>query len=65
MTEIKKGKSAGEKNGMYGIKRPDVSARNKIPKRWITNGIIDKLVDQRLVDEYFLIGFVIGRSNFK
>lgn len=58
-----KGRYIGEKNSMYGRKRTDTTERNKLPKRWVTNGVEDKLILRQQLDEYLSVGYSIGRSN--
>jgi hypothetical protein len=58
-----KGRFVGEQNSMFGAKRPEVSARNKLPKRWVTNGLVDKLVLVEQAQIYLEQGYWIGRSN--
>lgn len=58
-----KGRYVGNKNPMYGKKRNDLSERNKLPKRWVTNGMEDKLVLKTDVDRYLSEGYCIGRSQ--
>lgn len=57
------GRSAGKNNPMYGKKRPDLVERNKLPKRWVTNGKEDRLVLQEKTQEYVLLGYRVGRSR--
>lgn len=56
-----KGKYTGNKNPMYGKKREDLIARNMLPKRWVTNGNINKLVLLSEADLYLEQGYRIGR----
>jgi hypothetical protein len=58
-----KGRYVGEKNPMYGRKRNDLSNRNKLSKRWVTNNIEDKLILKEYLDEYLSKGYAIGRSK--
>jgi len=55
-------KSVGEKNGMFGARRPEVSARNLLPKKWVTDGVIDKLILQENLPLYEQNGFFVGRT---
>lgn len=57
------GLSAGKNNPMYGRKRSDTTERNKLPKRWVTNGFEDKLILREKLDEYLSKGYRIGRSK--
>lgn len=57
------GLSAGKNNPMYGRKREDTAARNQLPKRWVTNGVEDKLILREKLDEYISNGYIIGRSK--
>lgn len=57
------GLSAGENNPMYGKKRDDLTERNKLPKKWVTNGSEDKLILREKLDEYLSNGYYIGRSK--
>lgn len=57
------GLSAGKNNPMYGRKRSDTTERNKLPKRWVTNGSEDKLILREKLDEYLSKGYHIGRSK--
>jgi hypothetical protein len=57
--------NTGENNPMFGKKRADLSARNKLPKRWVTNEAQDKNVILELVDEYLQNGWRLGRSQCK
>lgn len=57
------GLSAGKNNPMYGRKRSDTTERNKLPKRWVTNGFEDKLILREKLDEYLSNGYYIGRSK--
>lgn len=57
------GLSAGKNNPMYGRKRSDTTERNKLPKRWVTNGFEDKLILIEKLDEYLSKGYTIGRSK--
>lgn len=57
------GIAAGKNNPMYGRKREDTSERNKLPKRWVTNGFEDKLILVEKLEEYLSIGYIIGRTN--
>lgn len=57
------GLSAGKNNPMYGQKRSDTTERNKLPKRWVTNGSEDKLILREKTDEYLRLGYRIGRSK--
>lgn len=58
-----KDRLVGDKNGMYGKKRLEVSSRNKLPKRWVTNGITDKLVLLEEAPDYFTKGYRVGRTK--
>jgi hypothetical protein len=51
----------GEKNNMYGKKRNDVSERNKKPKHWVNNGVVDKLILVEEYDHYLNLGYTRGR----
>lgn len=53
----------GAGNPAFGKKRADVSARNKLPKKWITNGIHDKLILAENFEKYINSGWRIGRVN--
>lgn len=57
------GLSAGKNNPMFGRKREDTTERNKLPKRWVTNGLEDKLILREFLDEYLSKGYYIGRSK--
>lgn len=57
------GLSAGKNNPMYGRKRSDTTERNKLPKRWVTNGFEDKLILREKLDECLSKGYKIGRSK--
>jgi len=58
-----KGRYIGEKNPMYRRKREDLSSRNKLPKKWVTNGAEDKLVLKEHLDDYLSNGYTVGRSK--
>lgn len=53
----------GKNNPAYGIKREDLSARNRLPKRWVTNGVEDKLVLREEATQYLNQGYWVGRSK--
>jgi hypothetical protein len=56
-------KRTGEKNGAYGRKRSDLSARNRLPKAWINNGINSKLVNRSELNNY--PDYIKGRLPLK
>ena len=62
-SENMKGRYIGENNPMHGVKRPDTTERNKLPKRWVTNGVDDKLILRDDVTRYLSQGYCIGRSK--
>lgn len=52
----------GENNPAYGLKRPDLLARNKLPQCWINNGYISKKVLIEEFDNHYKYnGFIKGR----
>lgn len=55
----KTGLQSGKNNPMYGKKRPDLSARNSLPKKWITNGTDSR---QILRDDSIPEGWTLGRN---
>lgn len=55
----------GDKNPMFGKSRPDLAAKNKQPKRWVTKDGADKQVVLAEVEEYLANGFEIGRSGVR
>ena len=63
MSKIQKGRYAGDKNPMHGRKRSDTSARNSLPKRWVTNGMVDKLILRESEHLFLSQGYWIGRTN--
>lgn len=63
LSKKKKGKYTKEKNPMFGRKRPDTVARNSLPKRWVTNGVTDKLILRSETELFLEQGYKIGRSN--
>ena len=60
--KIKKQFKNGRINAMKGKKRPDLTERNKLPKRWITNGRVNKLVPIENLQKYLDDDFYIGRT---
>ena len=58
-----KGRYIGENNPMYGKKRADTTERNRLPKRWVTNGLENKLILREKTDDYLGQGYRIGRSK--
>ena len=58
-----KGRYIGENNPMYGRKRADTTERNRLPKRWVTDGIKNKLILREKTDDYLSRGYRIGRSK--
>lgn len=58
-----KGRYIGENNPMYGQKRSDTTERNSLPKKWVTNGVEDKLILKEQLTNYLSIGYNVGRSN--
>ena len=59
LSASKQGLQSGKKNPMYGRKRADLSARNSLPKKWITNGIDSH---QILRDDAIPEGWSPGRN---
>jgi hypothetical protein len=53
------GLQSGKNNPMYGKKRADLSARNSLPKKWITNGTESH---QILLDAAIPDGWYLGRN---
>ena len=51
----------GENNPMFGRARPDLAAKNKIPKNWINNGKVEKQIPKSEVAKYLANGFIRGR----
>jgi hypothetical protein len=60
-SERMKGKYVGSKNPMFGKKRQEVSERNRIPKYWMNNGKINKLILRPDYQSYVDQGFTRGR----
>jgi hypothetical protein len=52
----------GEKNPMFNVKRPDLTNHNLLTKRWVTNGITDKLLEESYLQIYINDGWCIGRT---
>lgn len=63
LSKKKKGTLTGKDNSMFGMTRSDVTVRNSIQKRWVTDGITDKLIVRDMTDYYISIGYKVGRSN--
>lgn len=55
VSNSKRGLQVGKNNPMYGRKRSDLSARNSLPKKWITNGADSHQIlrDDRVPDGWF------------
>jgi hypothetical protein len=51
----------GAGNPLYGKKREDTSARNKLPKAWVHNGIKSRLILREHLIDYLSQGYVQGR----
>lgn len=60
-TRILNGIGKKENNPMFGKVRPDLAAKNKIPKSWINNSVIEKQIPKTEVSKYLGEGFVSGR----
>lgn len=61
-SEKMKGRYIGKNNPMFGKSRPELSTRNKLPKAWVTDGVINKLVLLQELDRYINMGYARGRS---
>lgn len=53
----------GRGNPRFGSKNAKLSSRNKLPKRWITNKIEDKLILREEEEKYLQSGWFIGRTQ--
>ena len=53
----------GKLSPTYGLKRDDLVYRNKLPKRWMTNGKQDKSVSINDLEHFFRNGWIIGRTQ--
>lgn len=60
-TRKAKGLSKGQNNPMYGKTQPSLSERNKLPKRWMHNGVKNRLALLTQVKELEAQGFEYGR----
>lgn len=49
------------KNPMLGATRNDLSERNRLPKKWMNNGLINKLATYDKIDQYLNEGFLFGK----
>lgn len=63
LSDLGKQRIAERGNPATGKTRADLSARNKQPKRWVTDGTINKLVLVAAVPLWQAQGFQIGRTN--
>jgi len=63
VSKANKGRLVGENNPMYGKPRVDLVERNKLPKRWVTDGNVDKLILREEESIFLKNGWKIGRAN--
>jgi hypothetical protein len=54
----------GSNNPVFGMKRPDLVERNKVPQYWINNGIDCKKILVSDFGKYQELGFVRGRLPY-
>lgn len=63
-SKLKRSKTySGCGNPLYGKMRKDLSARNKLPKAWVTNGHEDKLILREDLDSYLQLGYIRSRTQ--
>lgn len=60
ISQKNKGRLIGNNNPMFGKHRPEVSERNKLPKFWVNNKTINRLILCEELEKYIELGFQKG-----